>query len=140
MCILVYLRKRHCRVRSSRYYQQSRLRRIEIKHFLVHYFTRGLRLGPTFGINALENYAPASLLKLPLALAYLSLADTYPGLLEKKIGYTGTTTSPLEQTFPPAVSIESGHFYSIRDMIFNMLVYSDNKSYTVLGNYFENDI
>jgi beta-lactamase class A len=106
----------------------------------VAVYFRDLVHGPTFGINALENYAPASLLKLPLALAYMNVVDTYPGLLEKKIGYTGTTTQTLEQTFTPAVSIESGRFYSIRDMIFNMLVYSDNKSYTVLGNYFENDI
>jgi len=108
-----------------------------VKDVAVYY--RDLVHGPTFGINGSEDFAPASLLKLPLALAYLNEEANYPGLLDKKIGYTGTTTS-LVQTFPPKVSIEPGNFYSIRDLIFNTLVYSDNKSYTVLGNYFENNI
>jgi beta-lactamase class A len=109
-----------------------------VKNVAVYF--RDLNHGPIFGINELDDYAPASLLKLPLALAYMNMEGTYPGLLEKKIGYSGTTTPLVVQTFPPAVSIESGHFYSIKDLIFNTLVYSDNTSYSVLGNYFENDI
>ncbi len=107
----------------------------------VAVYFRDLVHGPIFGINELENFAPASLLKLPLALAYMNLKDTHPGLLQKKIGYISSTTPPLlSQNFPPAVTIEANHFYSIQDMIFDMLVYSDNTSYSVLGNYFENDI
>lgn len=109
-----------------------------VRDVAVYY--RDLVHGPNFGINELENYAPASLLKLPLALAYMNMEASYPGLFQKRIGYTGTTTELAVQTFAPEVTIEPGHFYTIKDMLYNMLAYSDNRSYAVLGDYFENHI
>ncbi|HET9641435.1 MAG TPA: serine hydrolase, partial [Candidatus Paceibacterota bacterium] len=106
----------------------------------VAVYFRDLIHGPLFGINELEDYAPASLLKLPLAMAYGGLDDTYPGLFGKKIGYLAASSTLTTQNFPPAVTAERGKFYTIQELMYDMLVYSDNASYTILADYYQNHI
>jgi len=100
----------------------------------VSIFFRDLDAGPTFGINELTDFSPASLLKFPTAIAYMNLSENHPDLLKTALKYT-QATSTTEQFFKPSVSIEPNRFYTIEELIINMLAYSDNLSYGVLHEY-----
>jgi beta-lactamase class A len=97
-------------------------------------FFRDLRNGPTFGINELSAFAPASLLKLPLVFAYLNGEESVPGLIKRTVTYDGGFTAPA-QSIRPAVSIEAGREYTLETLLANTLVYSDNLSYLILRQY-----
>jgi beta-lactamase class A len=100
----------------------------------VAVFFRDLRNGPTFGINELAAFAPASLLKLPLVFAYLNGEESVPGFIERTVAYGGGLNAPA-QTIPPAESVQAGRDYEIQTLLRNTLVYSDNLSYLILRQY-----
>ena len=97
-------------------------------------FFRDLNAGPTFGINELANFSPASLLKIPMALAYLRYEEENPGILETRIRYT-KNGEVLEQEFAPSKSIQKNETYTVEEVLFHMIAYSDNVSYSVLADY-----
>ncbi|HVZ76267.1 MAG TPA: serine hydrolase [Candidatus Paceibacterota bacterium] len=101
-------------------------------------FFRDLKDGPVFGINELEDFTPASLLKLPLAFAYLNVADEYPDYLQKELFYTGTS-SVIDQNFPPPVSVKAGQPYTLEELLQYMISYSDNGAYQMLNDYLAGD-
>ncbi len=111
----------------------------------VSIYFRDLSNGPTLGINEHSTFSPASLLKLPLLLAYENMKnENSPDIFSKKITAETTWTIP-EQVIPPANSITLGNVYSIDKMLSYMIQYSDNNSYYVLldylhKNYTERDI
>jgi beta-lactamase class A len=100
----------------------------------VAVFFRDLNSGPSFGINELADFAPASLLKMPLALSFLSYEEAHPGLLKEKLRYT-KDHEVLEQITKPKESIKKDEWYTIEDVLYHMIVYSDNVSYGVLSEY-----
>lgn len=97
-------------------------------------YFRDLKHGPVFGINEFAEFAPASLLKLPLALVFLSSAEDQPELLAAKIQYIGTSTIG-DQRVKPSRSALPNHPYSIEELLELMLVYSDNASYETLESF-----
>lgn len=104
----------------------------------VSVYFRDLRSGPTFGINENENFAPASLLKLPLILTYFALAEEDPDLLNRKLQYTvgGIDTLPrVEQIMTSSTGLIPGEFYEIERLMQTAIVHSDNFSYYVLVAY-----
>jgi beta-lactamase class A len=99
----------------------------------VSVYFRDLESGPTFGIYEKENFAPASLLKLPLLISYLSLAENDEGLLDKKILYEGKPDI-LEQTSTISSKLSEGKEYTIRELLEKMIEESDNLAYLLLFN------
>jgi beta-lactamase class A len=97
-------------------------------------YFRDLVRGPVLGINELEEFAPASLLKLPLAFVYMGASEDQPGVMMQKINYVGTTTIK-EQRVVPRVSAELGKEYTIEELLQMMLIHSDNASYEVLEQF-----
>ncbi|MEW6272785.1 MAG: serine hydrolase, partial [Thermodesulfobacteriota bacterium] len=97
-------------------------------------FFRDLRNGPIFGVNELSSFAPASLLKLPLVLAYMNAEENVPGFIERKVSYSGGIDAP-EQTIPAAESVQPGREYALQTLLRNTLVHSDNVSYLILRQY-----
>lgn len=97
-------------------------------------YFRDLENGPIMGINEKESFVPASLLKLPVMLTYFSLLERKPDFLEKKLSFSPNTNQkePLEQFFKPSKVAEPNREYSLEELIANMIIYSDNVSYTVL--------
>ena len=53
----------------------------------VAVYFRSLSDGMWFGINENEKFSPASLLKVPVMMAYLKLAESDPDILKKKYAY-----------------------------------------------------
>lgn len=98
----------------------------------VSLYFRDLHEGPTLGVNEGELFAPASLLKIPTALTFFKLAEeTMPDILTRKLSFKGSEEH-LQQFFQPTQTIQPGTVYSVEELIFNSLVYSDNRSNEVL--------
>ena len=115
----------------------DRIRSLESEHQLnsVGIYFRDLNNGPTFGLNQDENYLPASLLKLPVAMAFYKLAEGDEALLEKSIPFTQIFLPPGvgdTQYIPPSTEIVAGEAYTIRELIRRSLVYSDNQAISLL--------
>lgn len=102
----------------------------------VSIYFRDLEDGPTLGIDEHDTYAPASLLKLPIFLTYLSVEDDIPGFLNTELSFQ-ESSEELKQFFPPTKEIEQNKSYTLEEMIESMIKYSDNRAYYVLVNYIE---
>jgi beta-lactamase class A len=96
---------------------------------------RDLESGPTFGVNDRMDFIPASLLKLPLVLTLLQLAEDDPSFLEQVVVYTGLETPTPNQVFSPHEKLEKDAAYTIDSLIYRSIVYSDNVSAQLLYDY-----
>jgi beta-lactamase class A len=107
----------------------------QIENAAVYF--RDLNNGLWFGINDDKKYFPASLLKLPIMIAYYKLAETQPEILEKTItydeGYLKTLGDyAVSQNIIPEKRIEVGKTYTIKELIEYMIIYSDNNAKNLL--------
>jgi beta-lactamase class A len=97
--------------------------------FISIYF-RDMNNGPWFGINENAEFYPASLLKVPIAMAYFEQFESNPGLLSQKITFTKSINQDVE--YFKSSTIKLGQTYSIKDLISAMLVNSDNDALDLL--------
>ncbi|MFA6095293.1 MAG: serine hydrolase [Candidatus Paceibacterota bacterium] len=98
-------------------------------------YFRDLRNGPIFGINETTDFAPASLLKLPLALVYLTQAERNPKILEERLSVEKPQWS-FAEAFHPTETIKPQEPHTVEDLLKHMLSYSDNNAYGVLQTHF----
>lgn len=110
-------------------YISEEIQKKTISHASVYY--RDLNNGPWFGIEENENFSPASLLKLPVMIAYLKQAEVDRTLLQKKLTYK-KIPAPIEQSFTPENPLIDGKEYSIEELVNHMIVYSDNNALFLL--------
>ena len=89
-------------------------------------YFRDLNNGPWFGINEHDNFAPSSLLKTPVMMAYFKEAEDNPAILTQEIKYTQDPAGLMPQNFPPKELLEKGKSYTIEDLIERMIAGSDN--------------
>lgn len=102
-----------------------------IKDVAVYF--RDLNNGPWFGIDERTPFSPASLLKVPLAIAYFKLAESEPEILKNQIIFEGSAeSSSVQQEISPKEALQINQAYEVEDLIFRMLAYSDNNSYELL--------
>ncbi len=87
-------------------------------------YFRDLKNGPWFGIGEEKEFSPASLLKVPVMIAYLKASEVDPGVLEKKI-LKDKKPAPGEEAFPE-------EDYSVKELIEKMIVDSDNEAFRLL--------
>ena len=104
----------------------------------VSVYFRAYGAGKWITINENEMYIPASLLKVPLMVAFYKLAETNPQLLSEKIQYKGDFDFDDMQKYQPEKKLVKGKFYTVEDLIYRMIVYSDNNSANLLGNRMDN--
>jgi beta-lactamase class A len=109
----------------------------------ISVFYRDLNSRRWFGINQTELYTPASILKLPLAIAYHKLSEIDPVILSQEIIFISDAYSlNTNQYFKPEELLVVGKKYQIHELIDHMLMYSDNDAAKILveninGNYHE---
>ena len=108
-----------------------------LSHISVYF--RDLNNGPWFGINENTLFSPASLVKVPLAIAYYKLAETDPSIFNKTIINT-LKDDDSEQNIKPEKTITPNQEYTIKQLIEFMIVYSDNNSYELLIENIDNQI
>lgn len=96
----------------------------------IAYYFRDLNNGPWFGINEESVFTPASLLKTPMMITYLKLAETDPEVLEQMILFD--TAQQLDPTIPGLPSLSPQSTYSVEDLLERMIIYSDNNAFNLL--------
>lgn len=96
-------------------------------HVAVYF--RDLNSGPWIGINEKEEYTPASLLKVPLMMAYFKKAEKEPSLLAEELLFVKNySEGEKDQSILPSKKIEIGKKYRIDDLIERAIIYSDNQA------------
>lgn len=104
-------------------------------------FFRDLDDGPSFGVNAGNAFAPASLLKLPVILTFFSIEEDMPGILDKKLLYDHAALDrqfdiPRQVNFDFAgEGLVDGQEYPVRELMRAAIAYSDNYAYFALLKY-----
>ncbi len=103
-------------------------------------YFRDLNNGPTMGIGEDEKFTPASLLKVPLMIAYLKKAETSPFILKEKIIYKKQAFEDgVQQNIKPERNLEDGKAYEVEDLIRRMIAYSDNSAANLLLEKIDED-
>lgn len=97
----------------------------------VGVYIRNLNNGPWFGINENEYYSPASIMKIPIFLTYLKWIELGPNIQNRKL-ILGDEDISYDHYFPPSKSLTPGKEYTIKELIEEMMIYSDNKSMNTL--------
>ncbi|MFA6185444.1 MAG: serine hydrolase [Candidatus Shapirobacteria bacterium] len=100
-------------------------------------YYRDLNNGPWFSINAGEYFSPASLIKVPVMIAYFKAAEDDPSILAKKIT-NSKTFDYSQQNITPTQVLEIDKEYTIEDLINRMIIYSDNAAYELLLSNIDN--
>jgi beta-lactamase class A len=101
-----------------------------VSHISVYF--RNLHSGLAFSIDGREKFTPASLLKVPLMIAYLKWAESNSGLLSTKVVFRGKQDQNAPQHVRPVSSIVANRSYTIDELLFSMIAYSDNNAYFLL--------
>jgi len=96
-------------------------------------FVKNLNTGEWMYINPEASYHPASLIKVPILLTYLRLADSHPEILNYPVNFN------KDQTVYPQVkyqyeNIKMGGKYSVKELLSSMIINSDNHATVLLEN------
>lgn len=103
-------------------------------------YYRDLNNGPWFGINEKEYFSPASLIKVPILIAYLKKAEIDPSLLQKKLTVSDDPeTGNNIQNIKPSVATVVKQEYTIEKLLEEMIIYSDNNAYNTLAENLTGD-
>lgn len=94
----------------------------------ISIYYRDLLNGPWYGYNEGEAFAPQSLLKLPVVIAYLKYLEDKPGLMETEITYDNL----LESNIPEHLNLQVGKKYSIAELVERSITLSDNVAFQLL--------
>lgn len=100
--------------------------------FAAVYF-KDLTENTWFGINEKEKFSPASLLKVPVLMAYLKQAEQDPSVLDQTL-VAQEYDYELVQNIPPTFPLQPNQSYSIEHLLESMIIQSDNNAYLMLTN------
>jgi len=95
-------------------------------------YFRDLNNGPWFGINQDADFAPASLLKVPVMMAYLKISESDNTLLQKKIKFEERIDISQSPVFLADSDLKIGEEYTIDELLTRMIVNSDNQALFLL--------
>jgi beta-lactamase class A len=102
-----------------------------VPHIALYY--RELNNGQWVGLNEKEDFSPASLLKVPVLIAFLKRAEKEPNILEKKVVVSPKDmVADSHQNIRPAESLVPGKQYSLQEIARIMIQDSDNAAAKIL--------
>lgn len=110
----------------------SQLKTGRVRDITVYF--RDLSDGPWFGINEGITYNPASLMKVPVMIAWLKRAENNPQELEQTLTFREKDYPGVPQTIKPARTLTDGAAYPVETLLHYMLNFSDNRSMWLLYN------
>lgn len=99
----------------------------------ISVYLRDIDRGNWVGINEEMDFSEASLIKIPLLMAYLKIAEKYPAILAERILYKAENKS-VPQNITPREKIQPGNTYTIDELLRYMIVHSDNAATDLLFN------
>jgi beta-lactamase class A len=97
----------------------------------ISIYFRDLDDGRWTGVNENDKYAPASLFKVPVMIAYFKEAESDPTILKKELVYDASQFAKVEKN-EGEDELVSGHGYTVEDLIRHMIIYSNNQAYALL--------
>jgi beta-lactamase class A len=101
----------------------------------VSVYFRDFSQGRWFGINENEKYAPASLLKVVILIAYLKLSETNPKTLSNQLPYDKNMDDAIgDVPYQAPSTLEIGKSYSAEQLLEKMIINSDNGAKNLLLN------
>lgn len=89
-------------------------------------------------VNKEERYHPASLMKVAVLMCYLKMAELDPGLLRRELVYNKPAGVEINAQYFQAPTIQPGNKYTVHDLLYYMMAYSDNHAAWLLGHNFDN--
>lgn len=89
--------------------------------------------------NEAETFNPGSLIKVPVMITILKMAEQKPGLLDKELVYNRPNEKVPNQTFD-SKTIQPGKTYTVRALLKYMISYSDNNATHLLHNILDMDM
>jgi len=98
----------------------------------ISFYLRDLNNGPWIGFDEKEDFIGASLLKVPVLIAYFKIAQENKDLLDQEYVYT-EKFSNFDQIIKPEKEIELGKSYKVSELIEYMINYSDNSAAQLLA-------
>lgn len=111
-------------------YAQREIDKKEVKDIALYF--DDLKSGVWIGINKDEKFNVASLMKVPLMMKCLESAELHPGLLKKRLLFAGDKDWTLQQNIKPIKSLVPGKSYSLDEIMYRMIAYSDNNAMQLL--------
>lgn len=96
-------------------------------------YFRDLDAGRWVGINQNDTYYPASLLKVPITIAYFKEAEENPSVLNQVITYDPSVIP--NDPFNATSTLVAGRPYSVNELINHMITDSDNGATFTLLNH-----
>jgi len=115
----------------------NRIKEGSAKEISVYY--RDLGNGHWTGLNEDEKFFPASLLKVPIMMAYFKKAESDSGFLNE-IVYIAPTAEIQNNEFGIPSKIKTSQSYTFRDLINYMIIDSDNVAKDILLSSVDNNI
>lgn len=101
---------------------------------VIAVYYRDLNNGPAFGVREQERFFPASLLKVPVMMAYFDASEDQPDILDRTLKFERLYDAPEPgvQLIPPGEEIVPGNAYPVREILRRSIQYSDNQAVTLL--------
>jgi beta-lactamase class A len=104
----------------------------------VSVYFRNLNDASWMSIDGDQEYYPGSLMKVPIMIYYLQKEEKNPGYLNRELSYDESVSPVPEQEFQ-GKSILSGKKYRVSELLYYMIVESDNKATAVLGDHMDTE-
>lgn len=117
---------------------QKKIEALAKKHDVSSYsvYFRNLNEGQWLGVNERDFFAPASMMKTPLLIAFLKRVEQAPRLLDMEVEAEQVYFDrALTQNFDVATKIEKGKTYTLRQVAEIMIGQSDNVAALMLSKY-----
>ena len=119
---------------SFRYKIEETVRVIEARPGIdnISVYFRNLNNGVGIGVNEKEDFSPASLLKVPIMIAYFKQYESNTSYFEQKLLYDDPVDRNVGETVRPKSPMKFGEEYTVRDLVFRMMAFSDNNAMALL--------
>lgn len=95
-------------------------------------YFRDMNNGPAFGVDEAEKFFPASLLKVPVMMAFYRFSEKDPSVLSERIKFSSFKDIGRVQYVIPEKTLVLEESYTIDELIRMMIVYSDNQAMALL--------
>ena len=102
----------------------------KVREMSVYY--RDLSDGPWFGINEKVKYNPASMMKVPVMVAWLKRAEKDPSVLRLKLTFDRNSIDGPKQDMKPEQTLKAGVSYTVDELLRYMMNFSDNRAMSLL--------
>ena len=101
----------------------------------VSVWLRDLNTNQSAATNETDTYAPASLFKVPILIAYYKLAEIQPSILDLQMAYpTSTAQYDQRQDYKSGSTLVPGQSYSVERLLEEMITRSDNAATSILAS------